>query len=294
MVVQKAINLLGYASGIAGEHSTSGDGPLVLEKSLYMAQAGLDLSWKAMIRVQSEAQSKLAIVTELCDMLAKDVAALVDQKQFFTVMGGDHSCAIGTWSGASHAKSHIGPIGLIWIDAHMDSHTPETSQTGNFHGMPLACLLGHGEKSLTTLLNPSAKLKPEHVCLIGIRSYEAGEAALLDRLNIRIFYMDEVKSRGLSAVMKDAIRIATNNTCGYGVSIDIDSMDPSDAPGTGVAEHDGLSAAALCEALTQVAQDDRLIGTEIAEFDPSLDQDHKTEKLIPKLLSAMMLGKIMS
>lgn len=291
MSMNKNVYLLGYASGIAGADSGSGDGPLVLQQSPYLTQLskmGLDLHWQAILKPQTDITPKLMVVSRQCQNLSTAVVDLVREKKFFTVLGGDHTCAIGTWSGVHDALKNQGPIGLIWIDAHMDSHTPETSLSGNLHGMPLACLLGYGEPALTQISNAAPKLKPEHVCLIGVRSFEEGEAKLLQRLKVRVFFMDEIKQRGLEAVMRDAIQIVTQGTVGFGLSLDIDSMDPQDAPGTGVTEQDGIRGDDLCRALKILAKPN-LIGVEIAEFDPHHDQNHLTEKLIAQLMEAITL-----
>lgn len=289
-MLHEKISLFGYASGIAGARAGSEKGPQILKDSPFWTNSKLHLDWQAMLKADSTL-SKLATVKQLCEMLSLLTANSAIEKKFFTVFGGDHSSAIGTWSGVSHAKKASGSIGLIWVDAHMDSHTPETSQSGNIHGMPLACLLGYGDSALTHLLNPESKLKPENVCLIGIRSYETGEMELLKKLGVRIFYIDEVKQRGMDAVMKEAITIVKRNTVGYGITIDIDGIDPKDAPGTGTREPNGIPGQALCEALTLVANDADLLGAEIVEFDPSRDQDHLTEKLIIQMLQAICLGK---
>ena len=240
MISSKTVHLLGYASGLGSADPGTCDGPVVLQQSPYLSalvDKGITLQWQEIIKPEAGKKcSKLALISKECQKLAKNVSILVENKQFFTVFGGDHSSAIGTWSGVHHALKSQGKLGLIWIDAHMDSHTPHTSPTGNIHGMPLACLLGYGMPLLINMLDEEPKLKPEHVCLIGIRSFEAGEAALLKELKVRIFYIEEVIERGLAAVMEDAIKIASTGTAGFGVTIDIDSMDPSDAPGTGVVE----------------------------------------------------------
>ncbi|MEO8402173.1 MAG: arginase [Gammaproteobacteria bacterium] len=294
MQTDKTVYLLGYASGIAGSKEGSGEGPDVMQHSsclLALKEQEIPYYWQTTIKRDTQNHSKLAIVTEACQALADEVIKLIQQEKFFTVIGGDHTSAIGTWSAASASKHDQGPLGLIWIDAHMDSHTPETSETGNLHGMPMACLLGAGSSALINMAGEFTKFRPEHVCLIGVRSFEQGEVELLDKLNVRIFYMPEVKQRGLKAVLADAIKIATHGTAGYGISIDIDSMDPADAPGTGVAEPDGLAAKELCQVLTGLAQDERLIGAEIAEFNPRFDKNQMTEKLIAQLLAAICAKK---
>jgi len=292
----KLLFLLGYASGIAGAETGSADGPYVMQQSPHLASLtneGIEPRWCAMIKTPAQNPiNKLAIVTDQCTQLAQAVIPLVKEKKMFIVIAGDHTSAIGTWSGVSSAIKEKGSIGLIWIDAHMDSNTPETTKTGNLHGMPLACLLGHGDDSLVKLIHQSPKLKPEHVCLIGVRSYDPGEADLLNKLNVRVFYMEEIKQRGLDIIMNEAIQHVSKNTIGYGVSIDIDSMDPADAPGTGVREKGGIAANELCRALTKMAHDPRLIAAEIAEFDPHRDHDHVTEKWIARLITAITIGKM--
>jgi arginase len=288
----KTIQVIGAASGIAAPHSGCGDGPEVLQKSPYLSDLSkndIHLHWTNVLKPQAS-ESTLKSVTDFNAQLANEVAKIVHDKQFFTVFGGDHSCAIGTWSGVYSETHQKGSLGLIWIDAHMDSHTPSSSETGNIHGMPLAVLLGHGAPELTSIGAASPKLKPEHVCLIGVRSYEDGEAALLKSLNVRVYFMDEVEERGLDIVMKEALQIVNNGTVAYGITLDIDSIDPNEAPATGVSEPGGLAVNALCKALSQAAGDHRLIGAEIVEFDPHLDKNQKTEKLIPTLLAAMIHG----
>jgi arginase len=290
-----SLHLLGYASGIAGAaNAGSGEGPIILQNSPYLSalhQQGLTLTWDKMITPNTSYPSILAEVSRMCQQLAESITALTTQKESFLVFGGDHTSAIGTWSGAAHAMRHQGQLGLIWIDAHMDSHTPETTESGNLHGMPLACLLGYGEPCLIQLGDHLPKLQPENVCLIGIRSYEEREEALLQKLNVKVFYMEEIKERGLTAVLADARERVAKNTVGYGISIDIDSMDPHDAPGTGVIEPDGIAAEDLCAALTTLANDSRRVGIEIVEFDPLRDSHYKTEKIIAQLVSALTLGK---
>ncbi|MDR3491191.1 MAG: arginase [Gammaproteobacteria bacterium] len=289
-VEPRTIHLVGYASGVAASDSGCSQGPIVMQNSSYLFELkdkGANLQWDAMIKPNTSPLSPLNAVIQESKELAAAVSTIVKNKQFFTVIGGDHSSAIGTWSGAYSQVHQRGAMGLIWIDAHMDSHTPETSETGNIHGMPLACLLGYGHAALTSILTDEPKLKPEHVCLIGIRSYEAGEEALLKKLNVRVFYMEEVNRRGLKEVMKEALEIVNKGTVCYGITIDLDSIDPVDAPGTGVAEPDGLSANELCAVLPLIANDSRLIGAEIVEFDPHFDHDKKTEKLVSDLLAAM-------
>lgn len=284
------LDAISYACDLGGAKRGSKEGPYVLQKSTYfqtLKERGLVLHWQHVIESENNS-NKLEEIAKLCQVLADYVEHIVQQKKKFIVFGGDHSCAIGTWSGVAQA---ILPqsLGLIWIDAHLDSHTFQTSHTGNIHGMPLACLLGLGDTHLTHIKNANPKIQPQNLCLIGARSFEKGEEDLLKSLNVRIFYMQEVKERGIEVVLKEAIEKVSRTNQMFGISLDLDSIDPLDAPGTGVAEPDGISGAQLCKALKEVAHQPKFIGAEITEFDPSRDKNQKTEKLIAQLIAAMNL-----
>lgn len=281
-----SLALIGYASGVAAGDPGCGDGPLILERSGLLdalIHDGIPSHWEAMLKPVQLA-TKVAIVAEICQRLAQQTQHLVMQQQKFAVMAGDHACAIGTWSGAAAAIPDKAPIGMIWIDAHMDSHTPDTTPSGNIHGMPLAALLGYGATELTQLMTANHKLQPEHVSLIGVRSYESGEAALVHDLGVRIYKMDEVQKRGINVVLQEAINRAKHGTAGFGLSLDLDGIDPIDAPGVGTPEPNGINGMAMCLALTQLRQDKHLLGVELVEFNPYHDRDQKTQTLIKDLL----------
>ena len=156
--------------------------------------------------------------------------------------------------------------------------------------MPLACLLGYGFSSLTNILHTAPKIKPRNLCLIGVRSFEKGEAEFLKRLNVRVYEMDEVHQRGLDVVMNEAMYIVSENTVGYGISIDIDGIDPKEAPGVDVPEPNGIHVHDLIVGLRQFAADPRLLLTEIVEFDPQHDVNHKTEKVFVELLKTLAMN----
>jgi len=276
-------HLLGYASGVAGKDSDAGDAPAVIQQALQ--QQGYSYQWDKIIYPDSGVLTD--VISRSCSELAAAVSVLAKQQVSFSVIGGDHTCAIGTWSGVYDAMHEKGDIGLIWIDAHMDSHTPETSESKRVHGMPAACLLGYGYSSLTAILQQTPKIKPENLCFIGIRSFEKGEAELLARLNVRVYFMEEVKERGLMTVLKEAVKHVSSHTIAYGLSIDLDAIDPSEAPGVDVPEPDGIHAADLINGLSEIASDPKLIATEIVEFDPSRDKNHMTENLVVSLLESI-------
>jgi len=283
------LNVFPYASGIAANRIEVAEGPIILKSSPYIQALKPHLTWHDDITPQ-HLQTQLAAlpeVTKMCSKLAELTCHTVQKQQSFITLGGDHSCAIGTWSGVAAAIQSKGPLGLIWFDAHMDSHTPESSHSKNLHGTPLATLLGYGAAELTELISPEAKLKPENTVLVAIRCYESEEQALLESLNIKIFYMDEIKKRGFDSVINDALAIVTKNTAVFGISIDLDGLDPQDAPAVSVSEPDGVSAQELLNQLPTIAKHDKFIGAEIAEFTPSKDIEHKTEKLVVEIIKKL-------
>lgn len=285
------LSLVGYANG-----HTSNDGGCALGPEIFKQSAAYALLknkhpaiiWDKFFSPNNSIVDKTLQTKEICQQLAQLTRQYAEQHQRFIVLGGDHSSAIGTWSGVYDAMHTKGNIGLIWVDAHMDAHTPETSITGNIHGMPLAVLLGQGSHELTQLMNPSPKLLPENICLIGIRSFESGEAALLKKLGVRIFNMKEVEERGLPDVFKEAVSIVQKNTVGFGLSIDLDAIDPNEAPGVGTPAVKGLSADQLVQAVAHLFENPHFLAAEIVEFNPTYDKEHKTEKVISALIDSMV------
>ena len=239
------------------------------------------------LRVSSNLRTgTLPAVAELNGRVAESVRQRMRCGAFPVVIGGDHSCAVGTWSGV-RAACQPGPLGLLWIDAHMDSHVPETSPSGALHGMPLACLLGHGVEALTHLAGSAPKLLPEHVCLFGVRSFESGEATLLSRLGVRVIFMEEIARRGFAAVWREALDHVRRGTTAYGITIDLDAIDPSDAPGVGSPVPGGIGGDEVVHALTELQNDTQLVALEIAEYNPDRDQASTTLTLLRRMLCAV-------
>src|SRR5262245_847532 len=273
----RSIQIVGAAIGQGAQDRGCASGPQALRSAglLPRLQArGLTAAWETTLR-REVATAALPAVRGLSARLSQRVKGIVQAGELPLVIGGDHSCAIGTWSGVAAASASRGALGLLWIDAHMDAHVPATSPSGALHGMPLACLLGYGDQSLVEVAGGGC-LRPEHVCLVGVRSFEDGEAQLLARLGVRVFFMDEVRSRGLAAVMQDAQRIVRQAAGGFGITLDIDALDPREAPGVGSPAPGGLSADALSRSLTPIAADEHLVALEIVEYNPLRDPDGRT------------------
>jgi arginase len=252
----------------------------------HLRQAGIEAAWNATL-CSTAGRDAVANVSAVAQRLARRTEALARRGQTPLVLGGDHSCAVGTWKGIAGALARRGPLGLIWIDAHLDAHTPATSPSGCLHGMPLACLLGYGDPRLTAIAG-GAGLHPRRVCVIGVRSFEAPEMALLNRLGVRIFLMDEVERRGFGAVMSEALAIVRDRTAAYGISIDLDALDPREAPGVGSPVPGGIRAIELQGALARLRGCLAPAALEIAEYNPARDRNDATARVVRALIESLM------
>lgn len=282
MKMLKEIPLIGYACGLGAGNVLCARGPL------QMKQSGLvpaNFVWQKIL-TPIHHQTKLAAVSAIKSInneLAELTQKFSQKRQFFVTLGGDHSSAIGTWGGIA-AGIFPKTLGLLWIDAHLDSHTVETSPSGNIHGMPLAALMGYGDSSLTRVIANQPNLLPENICVLGVRSFEPAERELLDRLKVRIYYMKEINDRGFIPVFNETIERISKNTNYYGISLDLDAISPQEAPGVGTPVAGGIETSSLFEGFEQIVTDSRFIAFEISEFNPNLDKEQKTEHVIAKLL----------
>jgi arginase len=290
------IALIGAASGWGAGFRHAEDGPLALSEmglTRWLEKRGVAAAWHAMLRAETswrvhpewKGEATFDLVLRHAEALADTVAAALAEGKFPVVLGGDHSIAMGTWTGVARAQQHR-PLGLVWLDAHLDAHTLETTPSMNAHGMGAAALLGHGHAPFVALAG--GVLKPQHLCYVGARSYEAGEMALLRRLGVRVISMDEVKRRGMDWALREAASIALRGTAGFGISIDLDGFDPLDAPGVGLKEPDGFRAAPTLRALARLARHPRLRALEIVEYIPEFDQQRRTAHLVRDLIEALL------
>ncbi|MPZ44249.1 MAG: arginase [Betaproteobacteria bacterium] len=274
------VEIIGVRSGVGGRDAGAA-GAVNSLRAAGLAErlqaGGLDARWGAILQpARGHAAQPTAAMSRLGPRLAQAVSDAIGNGAFPLVIGGDHSCAVGTWSGVAAANRGRGTLGLLWVDAHLDSHTPQTSHTGLIYGMPLAALLGHGDAAFTDCLVPGAKVLPQHVCVLGARSYEPEERALLDRIGVRVIGMEEITRRGVADALAEAVAIVGGAPAGYGITLDLDVIDPRDAPGVGTPAPGGMRAQELIEALALVAGDSRLRGFEIAEYNPRRDRNGVT------------------
>ena len=238
----------------------------------------------------------LALIAAVCEQVCRRVCEVLDNDGLPLVIGGDHSVAIGTIAGiASHLRSQRNDRwterpGLIWFDAHGDINTPDSSPSGNIHGMPLACLLGKGSPALTGLGYAGAKLDASRCALIGVRDLDTQERELLKASGVRTFTMAEIDKRSLATVMDEAIAIASAPQRMLHVSFDVDVLDPTVAPGTGTTKPGGLTYREAHLALEMIADTERLTSLEMVEVNPTLDWQNQTAVLAVELI-ASALGK---
>ncbi|MEF7437074.1 arginase [Paenibacillus lautus] len=227
----------------------------------------------------------LTEVITMNEQLAARVSALAEAGTFPLVLGGDHSIAIGTLAGLTR---HYRNLGVIWIDAHSDLNTPNTTPTGNIHGMSLAVSLGRGDRRLTSIGGVKSTIKPEHVVLIGARSLDQGERDFILREGIACFTMQDIDRMGMFRVMEEAIRISSTGTDGVHLSFDIDSVDPKIAPGTGTPVQGGLSYREAHLAMEMLSESGILTSAEFVENNPLLDRGQKTSRLLVGLIGSML------
>jgi arginase len=265
----KSIQVVGVASGCGAPDPGCEAGVDALREMRITSRLrarGFSVRWGEVIRPAAAFRAdSLRAVRRICTRLAKRVEHIVREGDMPVVVGGDHTIAIGTWKGVAHARAEQGLVGLLWIDAHMDAHTPQTTESGMLHGMPVACLLGYGYPELTAIAE-GAKLDPKCVCLYGVRSFERGEAELLSRLGVRVFFMEEIVRRGIRETLKEALEIVS---CASG----------------------GMRGAPLMSALAEHGGHPDLVGVEIVEYNPYRDRHAATAGLVGDALDAILAGQ---
>lgn len=230
----------------------------------------------------------LPTIERTCREIADRVEADVEAGRFPLVLGGDHAQAIGTISGLARAYRRRGQrVGVVWVDAHTDMNTPDTTVSGNIHGMPLASLLGYGPPELVRIAGEEPALRPENVAIIGVRDVDRSETSLVTRTGVRVFTMSELDERGTALCVREAFEHVSKASGGVHLSFDLDGVDPEDAPGVGTPVPGGLTlreSHLICE----LAAARRLIGMEMVELNPTLDERNKTGELAVWLIQSAM------
>lgn len=288
-VAPRHLRITGAASGVGAQDHECEHGPVAFHRSQawHALQSDPAVDWgETLYAPDRPGMSPVERIAQLCGRLAKEMERARAAGDFPVVIGGDHSVAIGTWSGV--ARSVGAPLGLLWIDAHMDSHTPESSHSGAIHGMPLACLLGRGDKRLLGFGLPGMQLSAQHTVLLGPRSYESEEAEFLERLGVRVIDAEEIADIGFRAAFAEAVSIVAAAPKGFGVTLDLDAFDPRLVPGVGSPEADGLDPGGMVEELRRLAWQPGLLAVEIVEYNPDRDRKGVTADLICDLIGTLL------
>ncbi|MFN4325159.1 MAG: arginase [Azonexus sp.] len=283
------VRIIGAASGLGAQDQACEDGPVAFHRSqAWHALAHHPrVDWgRTLFAPAGEGGGAAGRIAGLCRQLADEVEYALRGGAFPVVIGGDHSIAIGTWSGVARVAGQ--PVGLLWIDAHLDSHTPETSYSGAIHGMPLACLLGRGDKRLLNIGLSGAQVSAGHTVVLGARSYEPEEIDFLRASGVRIVDSIELAQRGFADCLHEALAVVTAAPAGFGVTIDLDAIDPLLAPGVGSPEPEGLSARDVLEALSGMAGLSGFRALEIVEYNPDRDRLGITASLISDLVGRIL------
>ena len=233
-------------------------------------------------------------ITATCTKHADMILKTLETGKFPLVLGGDHSVAAGTVAGvAEFYRRQNQKVGLIWIDAHSDINTPETSPSGNVHGMPLAAIMGLGPAELANIYNFSPKVHAENCVLVGVRDIDARERENIRKTGIEVYTMRDIDERGMRTIIEEALRSAGRGTSGYHVSLDMDWIDPEDAPGVGTPVRGGASYREGHLAMEIIADHGRMTSFEIVEVNPVIDEHNRTADLAVELALSAFGKKIL-
>ena len=233
-------------------------------------------------------------IAATCQRLAAMVEQAAEDDKAALVLGGDHSIAIGSVAGmARQLRRRKKRMGLLWIDAHADMNTPQTSPSGNVHGMPLACCVGLGPEELTKLLGFAPKVHPRNVALVGLRDVDILERPHVRGSGVRAFTMRDIDERGLRSVMEQALGIVTHGTAGFHASLDMDYVDPQYAPGVGTPVRGGATYREAHLAMEMICDSRRMLSMEVVEVNPVIDEVNRTADLAVELILSAMGKKIL-
>ncbi len=233
----------------------------------------------------------LTEIAETCQEIAHRIYQTLESESLPLSLGGDHSMAIGTQAGvAKFFHDRDQRVGLLWIDAHADMNTPETSPSGNIHGMPFAATLGFGPEPLVKIFGFSPKMRPENCVLIGARDLDSRERRTVKQSGVHVFTMRDIDEHGMRAVLERSVAFATEGTAGFVVSLDMDVVDPDEAPGVGTPVRGGVTFREAHLAMEMISDSKKMLGLEIVEINPIIDVLNKTA-ILGVGLAASALGK---
>jgi len=263
-----------------------------LEKSGYgvLDLGNLNVPTPETYKVLNEKARYLKEVQMVSEELAQNVSNIIKEGRFPLVLGGDHSIGIGTIAGLAENNKNFG---VLWFDAHGDLNTPDTSPSGNIHGMPLAVSLGYGHPDLVNIMGFAPKVQKEKVVIIGARDLDKGERELIKNIGIKIFTMHEIDRLGMANVIDEAIDYLRKHSDGIHLSLDLDGLDPNEAPGVGTPVTGGITYREGHLAMEMLAETNLLISAELVEVNPILDNRNKTAKIAVGLIASALGEKLL-
>lgn len=246
-------------------------------------EGNVQVGFSGQFKTVGESSKNVKTIAKSSERLAAKVSDIMKQGRFPLVLGGDHSIAIGTLAGVA---AQLKTLGVIWYDAHADMNTPETSPSGNVHGMPLAASMGLGNRELVNVGGYSGKVKAENIVLIGARDVDPGETALIRERNIRVYDPADVKRLGIERVIEEAVVYLSERCDGIHLSFDVDGIDPQEIAGVGTPVPDGISYRDSLHAVQMLGRLENLVSAEFVEVNPLLEQGDATARLTVDLIAA--------
>jgi len=292
----RQLGLIGSAIGWGSSRRIGAAGARLLYRNGLAGRlnaAGIAAEWRAFVEESPDSGDAgdaapdvaLGHVADHCMRVAGAVVATVADGYVPVTLGGDNSGSIGHYAGLAAALPGVRPFGVIWIDAHPDANSWDSSPSKCAHGMVVSTITGHGPDVLP---RPAAgTIPPAAVAMVGIRSVDPGEQRFIAAHDLHVTTAMEAQAQGLATAIARALQIATTDTAGFGLSIDLDAIDPGQAPGVAFPEADGLDADALCEALAGIGLHPGFLGLEVSEFAPEFDVDGQTELLVERLIRSV-------
>ncbi len=254
----------------------------------------LDIQTPEVLSIEDSQLKYLPEISKACSLLAGVVHRVLESGEFPLILGGDHSMSIGSIAGvAAHCREYKKRLGVIWIDAHADINTPDTSPSGNIHGMPVAASLGYGSAELTNIAGFTPKLLPENIAFIGLRSVDIGERNLIKKLNIASYTMFDIDKYGIFPIVEKILEQMRHSVDHMHISFDVDSVDPKVAPGVGTPIPGGLSYREVHLLMELIAESGLISSLEIAEVNPILDKNNASAEFAVGAVASCMGKRIL-
>lgn len=306
MASMKAIKIIPYICGVGGSVKGAEQGAIDLQDTNLVEDlqgAGLDVSWHEEPRRMFEDKygaraheeypdlgtaARKEIALYHCARIREHVAEVIAAGDFPLTIGGDHSMAAGSIAGLAKAKGAYGRVGVLWIDAHADLNTMDTSPSKALHGMPVASLLGMGDAEYVAVCGDEPVLKPENIFYLGLRDVDRGEKGFMEKLGIKGYTAAQSYEMGLKQALADAMDAITKDTDYLFLTFDLDSLDPQDAPATGTPVPEGFRADDLLPLLKDLVQQYDFDAIEISEYNPTLEGRDKTRALVDRLCQTFL------